>query len=155
MPFLALFHHSNPEHSISVFFPSSPATVIQFLPSLKRDSCVYGTRHTAQVTNRVEVWRLIYGADDRNKISLFTPSGMQNETITTSSKFTTREEKRGHEKKRNGDCVVKVIKYELWPGGGGGVGGGGGAGDGGGGDESPRRRMGGGNMKNGMIQRGW
>jgi len=45
---------------------------------------------------------------------------MQNETITTSSKFTTREEKRGHEKKRKGDCVVKVIKYELWPGGGGG-----------------------------------
>jgi len=44
--------------------------------------------------------------------------------------------------------VVKVIKYELWPGAG--V-----VGGGGGGDESPRRRMGGGNMKNGMIQRGW
>jgi len=44
--------------------------------------------------------------------------------------------------------VVKVIKYELWPGGGGFGGGGGG------GDESPCR-MGGGNMKNGMIQRGW
>jgi len=28
-------------------------------------------------------------------------------------------------------------------------------GGGDGGDESPRRRMGGGNMKNGMIQRGW
>ena len=104
MSFLALFHYSYPEYSISVFFPSYLATVIQFLPSLKRDSCVYGTRLTAQVTNRVEVWRLIYGADDRNKISLFTPSGMQNETITTSSKFTTREEKRGHEKKKGGLC---------------------------------------------------
>jgi len=102
MPFLAVFLQSNPEHSISVLFPSYLATVIQFLPSPKRDSCVYATRHIAQVTNRVEVWRLIYGADDRNKISLFTPSGMQNETITTSSKFTTREEKRGHEKKERG-----------------------------------------------------
>jgi hypothetical protein len=71
---------------------------------------------------------------------------MQNETIMTSSKFTTREEKRGAGKKRgqrSGDRVVKVIEYELWPGGGGG------------GDESPRRMMGGENMKNEMIQRGW
>ena len=58
--------------------------------------------------------------------------------------------RKGGTKKRKGDCVVKVIKYELWPGGGGG-----GDGGGGGGDESPRRRMGGENMKNGMIQRGW
>lgn len=83
--------------------------------------------------------------DDKNKISLLTPLGTQNETIITSSKFTTREQKseevRMKRGQRKGNCVVKVIDRSY----------GRRRREKGVGKESFHRRMGRDNMRNGII----
>jgi hypothetical protein len=66
-------------------------TAIHFFFHFKPERGVY----MPTLLLHVDVSRLLYDADDKNKISLFTPSGTQNETIITSSKFTTREEETG------------------------------------------------------------